>query len=124
MNATAVLTRRQAEVTELIAWGATAKDVANFTHISVRTVENHRRNIYEKIGVTKVNELAAWWFCTHYNIPLTMSPLVRRTMAVVLLTIFSAFINLESNNNYLRARRIEEICARARRSEEQYLLTA
>ena len=124
MNATVILTRREREIAELIAWGSCKKEVASRCHIAVRTVENHVRNIYEKTGVTKVNELSAWYFCTHYNIPLTMSPLVRRTMAVVLLTIFSAFINLESNNNYLRARRIEEICARARRSEEQYLLTA
>lgn len=124
MNATAVLTRRQAEITELIAWGATTKDVANILHRSTRTIENTIRSVYERTGVTKVNELSAWYFCTHYSIPLTMSPLIRRTVAVVLLAIFSMFFNVESKNLYTRARRVEEICARARRSEDCYPITA
>ena len=124
MNATAVLTRREREIVELIAWGECKKGVASRCHIAVRTVENHVRNIYEKTGVTKVNELSAWYFCTHYNIPLTMSPLIRRVMAVLLLAIFSTFINLESNNLYLRVRRVEQLSARPRRSEELYLITA
>lgn len=124
MNATVVLTKREREITELIAWGSCKKEVASRCHIAVRTVENHVRNIYEKTGVTKVNELSAWYFCTHYNIPLTMSPLIRRTMAVVLLAIFSTFLNLESNNLYMRARRVEQISARPRRSEDLYLITA
>ena len=124
MNANIVLTRRQAEIMELIAWGATKKDVARYCRIATRTVENHVRNIYEKTGVTKVNELSALYFCIHYCIPLTMSPLIRRSMAVVLLVIFSTFINLESNNLYLRARRVEQLSARPRRSEELYLITA
>lgn len=124
MNATAVLTRREREIVELIAWGECKKGVASRCHIAVRTVENHVRNIYEKTGVTKVNELSAWYFCTHYNIPLTMSPLIRRAMAVVLLAIFSTFINLESNNLYLRARRMEQLSVRPRRNEDLYLITA
>lgn len=124
MNATAVLTRREREIVELIAWGECKKGVASRCHIAVRTVENHVRNIYEKTGVTKVNELSAWYFCTHYNLPLTMSPLIRRVMAVLLLAIFSTFINLESNNLYLRVRRVEQLSARPRRSEELYLITA
>ena len=124
MNATAVLTRREREIVELIAWGECKKGVASRCHIAVRTVENHVRNIYEKTGVTKVNELSAWYFCTHYNIPLTMSPLIRRVMAVLLLAIFSTFINLESNNLYLRARRMEQLSVRPRRNEDLYLITA
>lgn len=109
---------------ELIAWGGTKKDAANMLHISVRTVENHVRTIYEKTGVTKVNELSALYFCIHYCIPLTMSPLIRRVMAVMLLAIFSTFMNLESNNLYMRARRVEQISTRPRRSEDLYLITA
>jgi DNA-binding CsgD family transcriptional regulator len=124
MNATAVLTRREREIAELIAWGSCKKEVASRCHISTRTVENHVRNIYEKTGVTKVNELSAWYFCTHYNIPLTMSPPTRRVVAVVLLVVFSTFISIESNNNYLRARRVEQVSTRPRRSEDYYRLTA
>lgn len=69
---TATLTKRESEVAELIAWGATKKEVANKLHVSERTIENHARSIYEKTGVTKSNELSAWWFCKTYQIPRLM----------------------------------------------------
>ena len=124
MNAAIQLPRRQAEVTEYIAWGATKKEVANILHCSVRTIENTLRIVYIKIGVTKVNELSAWWFCTHFHIPMTLSPLIRRTVAIALLGLFSTCINLESNNLYMRARRLEQMSVRPRRSEDVYLITA
>lgn len=82
------LTKREAEITELLAWGASKKEVADILFISERTVENHARNIYEKTGCGKVNELSAWWFCFHFRIPHNMSPLVRRIGAVILLCIY------------------------------------
>ena len=75
------LTKREAEIAELLAWGATKKDVANRLFVSERTVENHTRNIYEKTGVTKINELSAWWFCTTFNISFDLSPLKRSAIA-------------------------------------------
>lgn len=87
MNATATLTKRESEIAELIAWGATKKDVANKLFISERTVENHSRSIYEKAGVTKSNELSAWWFCTRFHISFNLSPLKRSLAAFALLMI-------------------------------------
>jgi DNA-binding CsgD family transcriptional regulator len=84
MNA-AILTKRETEIAELLAWGATKKDVANRLFVSERTVENHTRNIFEKVGVTKVNELSAWWFCKHFNISSSLSPLKRKVIATCLL---------------------------------------
>ena len=85
MNPNAKLTKRETEICELIAWGATKKDVANRCFISIRTVENTVRNIFSKIGVTKVNELSAWWFCTKFNISMELSPLKRRIISACLL---------------------------------------
>ena len=62
MMKVAELTKRESEIAELFAWGASKKDVANRLFISERTVENHARNIYAKIGCQKINELCAWWF--------------------------------------------------------------
>lgn len=118
MNATAVLTRREAEIAELIAWGATKKDVANILNRSPRTIENIARSVYEKTGVTKVNELSAWYFCTHFNISLTLSPLIRRTLATLLLIVFCASMSTEANKLYLRFRRVEEIRERPRRDDD------
>lgn len=87
MNADATLTKRESEIAEWLAWGATKKDIANSLFISVRTVENTARSIYEKTGVTKSNELSAWWFCTHFKISFDLSPLVRSVIAIAFLFI-------------------------------------
>ena len=50
MNASAVLTCRQDEIAELLSWGAIKKEVADYLHISVRTVENHTRQIQRTAG--------------------------------------------------------------------------
>lgn len=85
MEANAKLTNREAQIAELFAWGATKKDVANMLNISAFTVENHTRKIYEKTCVTKVNELSAWWFCTHFNISVALSPLKQKVIAALML---------------------------------------
>lgn len=82
---THTLTKRESEIAELLAWGASKKDVANRLLISERTVENHTRNIYEKIGVFRVNELSAWWFCNKFHISFDLSPLKRKVIATALL---------------------------------------
>ena len=68
MNNAKPLTKRESEIAELFAWGASKKDIAKRLFISERTVENHTRNIYEKTGCSKVNELSAWWFCKTFHI--------------------------------------------------------
>ncbi|MGL5914160.1 MAG: response regulator transcription factor [Bacteroidales bacterium] len=62
------LTKREYEVAELLAWGASKKEVANDLFISVFTVENHARSTFEKLGCNSVNELSAIWFCERYSI--------------------------------------------------------
>ena len=84
MNAKS-LTKRESEIAELFAWGASKKEIAERLFISERTVENHARNIYEKTGVSKVNELSAWWFCTKFHISFDLSPLKRKIIATMLL---------------------------------------
>ena len=48
----AELTRREVEVLRLVATGLTSAQVAERLYLSVRTVENHLRSIYSKLGVT------------------------------------------------------------------------
>ena len=116
MNATAVLTHRESQVAELLAWGAVKKEVAAHYGISVRTVENTARKIYEKTDVTKVNELSAWWFCTHFHISFQLSPMLRRTMATMLLALFVATFG-NPLDQFVRARRVEQTGRTSRRNE-------
>ena len=52
-----VLTEREKQVVQLIARGATSREIADRLHISVRTVDTHRANIMEKAGVHSTAEL-------------------------------------------------------------------
>lgn len=115
MNATATLTKRESEVAELIAWGASKKDIAHKLFISERTAENHARSIYEKTGVTKVNELSAWWFCTRFKISFDLSPFKRAFIAVSLLLILIPRELSHDDDSVMRTRRGKRVEMRASR---------
>lgn len=105
MMKVAELTKRESEIAELFAWGASKKDVANRLFISERTVENHARNIYAKIGCQKINELCAWWFCTTFHISFDLSPLKRKIIAVVFLMLLTPQVFAIDHQDYCRTMR-------------------
>ena len=79
-----LLTRREHQVAELIAWGASKKEVPALLQklyggkeIAVHTVENILRGIYAKIHLNKATELSAWWFCRYCGVDSSLSPLKR-----------------------------------------------
>jgi DNA-binding NarL/FixJ family response regulator len=51
------LSDREREVLQLIAEGRSTRDIADLLHISVKTVETHRKNIMQKAGLHSVAEL-------------------------------------------------------------------
>ena len=55
-----VLTPRETEVLQLVAEGHGTKAVAARLHISIKTVETHRRQIMEKLGIYTVPELTKY----------------------------------------------------------------
>ncbi len=111
MNILAKLTAREAQIAELFAWGASKRDVASRLFVSERTVENHARNIYDKIGCNKVNELSAWWFCTKFNISFDLSPLKRRIVAFAMLVLIVPQ-TFHSDDNVLYALRSKTATAK------------
>lgn len=118
---TSNLTKREDQISELVAWGAAKKDISRLLFISEHTVDKHIRNIYEKTGCTKINELSAWWFCKHFNISVSLSPLAGRIIATALVIIFVYGEIRETSqitrpNSRVRAR-TERVMSRARRSK-------
>ncbi len=51
------LTGREREVLQLIAEGLSSKEIATELGVSTRTVESHRANVMEKLGIHKVSGL-------------------------------------------------------------------
>jgi two-component system response regulator NreC len=54
------LSVREREVLQMIAEGRSTKDIANSLHISIKTVETHRKNIMEKANLHSVAELTKY----------------------------------------------------------------
>lgn len=91
MNQNISLSKRQRQFIERLAWGASYKEVADYYNVSWRTVDNTLRKAKEKIGLNKVTELGAWWFCTNYNISFNLSPIVKQYIAAGCLCLFISY---------------------------------
>jgi len=73
-----MLTRREKQVMELVAWGASTKEISIILRISFSTVQNHVHNIKDKLNLQKSTEISAYYFCTTFNISFELSPLKHR----------------------------------------------
>ncbi|MEL7586610.1 MAG: helix-turn-helix transcriptional regulator [Prolixibacteraceae bacterium] len=126
MNLEAKLTKREHQMASLLAWGAAKKEIALKLFVSVRTVENTIRSVFSKAEVSKSSELAAWWFCKTYSIPLSHSPLKKQIVATaLLLLIASNEIMTGYTVRMFRTRskvRTEAKIKRPRRNESNYYL--
>ena len=54
------VTQREREVLKLLAEGHTNKDIGDFLHISVKTVEKHRANLIGKLDLHNIAQLTAY----------------------------------------------------------------
>lgn len=57
VSSASLLTTREREVLQLIAEGQKTKKVADILHVSVKTIETHRRQIMEKLKLHSIAEL-------------------------------------------------------------------
>lgn len=121
MNAGAVLTKREAQIAELLAWGAAKKEVADRLDLSTRTIENTARSIYQKLEIQKATELSVWYFCTKYSISFALNPLKKTIIAAFLIAILLPY-ELAGNDimRSFRSRRAErtEISTPRKRDDE------
>jgi DNA-binding NarL/FixJ family response regulator len=54
------LTRREREITVLVADGLTNRQIADVLHLAERTAENHVQHILTKLGFRNRAQIAAW----------------------------------------------------------------
>jgi len=54
------LTHREREVLQLLAEGRTTKEIASKLCVSVKTIETHRKQIMDKVGINSVAELTKY----------------------------------------------------------------
>lgn len=84
------LTERELQIAELIAWGATRKQIPGMLQrkygekkqISINTVNNVVANIYAKLLLNSETELSAWYFCRYEGVDSSHSPLIDFRRAV------------------------------------------
>lgn len=58
------LTERELEIVRLCKAGMLSKEIADHLHISSRTVDNHKSNIFRKLGLRNVLDLVRY-ACEH-----------------------------------------------------------
>jgi DNA-binding NarL/FixJ family response regulator len=54
------LSTRECEILRLIAEGMSSKEISEALHVSIRTVDSHRANLMEKLGLHKVASLVRY----------------------------------------------------------------
>lgn len=109
------LSRREFQVAELLAWGAAKKEIPDLLRnlyggreISVHTVENITRRIYEKLGINKASELSAWYFCECHQVDGQLSPIrkLKNTIYSILFLLILAPQTFDFDQDFLRPQRI------------------
>ena len=124
------LTKREQQVAELLAWGASKKEIPDLLRklyggreISVHTVENIARNFYAKLHLNKASELSAWYFCECHQVDDSLSPIkrIRKTVLSLFLLLLLTPQIIDTDDQALRPQRIRttrvERVIRARRRE-------
>lgn len=56
-NSNVTITKREQEILNYVALGKTSQEIADILGISVRTVQNHRANIMQKLGIKTASGL-------------------------------------------------------------------
>lgn len=130
MDAKDKLSRREMQVAELLAWGAAKKEIPDLLRnlyggreISVHTVENITRRIYEKLGISKASELSAWYFCECHQVDEGLSPIrkAKNTIYSILFLLLLLPQTFDFDQDALRPQRIRttrvERVVRARKKD-------
>jgi len=76
---------REYQIAELIAWGASDKEVAMELSITPLTAKTHRRNIEHKIEAKNTADLTRWFFQHKHRVSFGLNP---RTIKHIAMSMF------------------------------------
>jgi DNA-binding CsgD family transcriptional regulator len=99
----AVLSHAEFQIAERIALGESKKEVAWKTHRSVYTVETTVKNIYTKLGFSKLSDLVLWYCGTAFDITAQISERKKQVFSFLLLLIVSTTF-FDTDNRFCRYR--------------------
>lgn len=118
---------REYQIAELIAWGASDKEVALELNITPLTAKTHRRNIEHKINASNTADLTRWFFQTKHRVSFGLSPRTIKHIAMAMFFLVTLCevakipvmrIRLKAQNELSQAR----IKVRSRRNENTLVL--
>lgn len=104
------LSSREMQVTEMVAWGLTEKEIANKLFVSPLTVNTHKKHIYRELGICKDTDLTRWYFFKEYGIS-AANPFIKAAVGAFFLAV-SVFSIMESHE-LLRVFRPTNMTARS-----------
>ena len=114
MNEFAELTKRESEIAELFAWGASKRHCHPTLYFG--TDGGNHTETYTKRSGAKVNELSAWWFCTNFHISFDLSPFKRNVITIILLVLMiPQMIDFDNTAIRIRNTTCRTVRVRARR---------
>jgi len=110
------LSDREYQIAELIAWGATDKEVACELDISPETAKTHRRNILYKIDGHNSADLTRWFFSVKCKVSFGINPRTVRHLAFVFLALIA--VNEYTGTKAIRTPAVR-VCRAQRSSRSQ-----
>ena len=96
------LSDREFEIVEHLVYLGTKKETAPSLGITERTLETHTKNIFRKLGITKLNDLVLWYCGVKFKISEKIEetkkevvPAIRRFTNILLPLLLMASSNLD-----------------------------
>lgn len=123
MNLNVQLSKRETELVPYLISPRTKKEIANELYRSIRTIENHARNVYKKTEVNCKAGLALWFlinFIKQFNIPADALPKALVTFAFLGLFCSLEFKCKTDTSRATRTLRIEAMRS-VRSRKDEYL---
>lgn len=121
-----MISDREHMVAELIAWGASDKEIALELYISPETARTHRKNILKKIGGHNAADLTRWFFQCKTRLCFGLSPrrVVHLAIFLLTLTVYSEMIHCDMiRTRIVRTVKVVKTSGRMRR-KDTYLMSA